>query len=398
MAHYPLTFRQIFEGNVEWSDYMPWYYLPKSMVITIPLIVLTGLFSFVLFSRRIMKDGKAILYGMVVFTILFPMLFVIYERSNLYSSWRQFLFLYPPIVLLAATGFQIYFENMARKFLTWCGVAFLAILSIHPLKFMIKNHPYSYLYYNEFVGGLKGAYSNYETDYYYVSQTEAAKWLLGYLNNKGINGPVKVKATYSVLWQFRKHPEIKTSFFRYEERSDYDWDYAIVVNRYISPYKLRHNFWPPKNAIDVIYVDKVPVCSVLERKSKDDYYGYVALSEGRNRDAIKYFEKALKKELNPEFEPILMYLGNIARSQNKTEDAINYYERLIGVNRKYFEAYVSLSALLTPGDVMKARSLLRTCLDMNPRYKRAIITLADTYRNTDPGIARKYDDLAKSIK
>lgn len=105
MAHYPLTFRQIFEGNVEWSDYMPWYYLPKSMVITIPLIVLTGLFSFVLFSRRIMKDGKAILYGMVVFTILFPMLFVIYEKSNLYSSWRQFLFLYPPIVLLAATGF-----------------------------------------------------------------------------------------------------------------------------------------------------------------------------------------------------------------------------------------------------------------------------------------------------
>lgn len=430
MAHYPLTFRQIFEGNIEWSDYMPWYYLPKSMVITIPVIVLTGLFSFVLFSRRIMKDGKAILYGMVVFTILFPMLFVIYEKSNLYSSWRQFLFLYPPIVLLAATGFQIYFENMARKFLTWCGVVFLAILSILPLKFMIKNHPYSYLYYNEFVGGLKGAYANYETDYYYVSQTEAAKWLLGYLNNKGINGPVKVKATYSVLWQFRKHPEIKTSFFRYEERSDYDWDYAIVVNRYISPYKLRHNFWPPKNAIDVIYVDKVPVCSVLERKLKDDYYGYVALSEGRNRDAIKYFEKALKNddrdemifynfgaalyndgqyqkadsvlkrglELNPEFEPILMYLGNIARSQNKTKDAINYYERLIGVNRKYFESYVSLSALLTPGDVMKARSLLRTCLDMNPRYKPAIIVLADTYRNTDPGIARKYDDLAKSIK
>lgn len=193
---------------------------------------------------------------------------------------------------------------------------------------------------------------------------------------------------------------------------------------------MRHNFWPPKNAIDVIYVDKVPVCSVLERKSKEDYYGYVALSEVRNRDAIKYFEKALKNddrdeiifynfgaalyndgqyqkadsvlkrglELNPEFEPILMYLGNIARSQNKTEDAINYYERLIGVNRKYFEAYVSLSALLTPGDVMKARSLLRTCLDMNPRYKRAIITLADTYRNTDRGIARKYDDLAKSIK
>ena len=41
MAHYPDTFRQIFEGKVEWSDYMPWYYLLKSMGITIPLIVLS---------------------------------------------------------------------------------------------------------------------------------------------------------------------------------------------------------------------------------------------------------------------------------------------------------------------------------------------------------------------
>ena len=48
MAHFPDTFRQIFEGKVEWSDYMPWYYLPKSMLITIPIIVLIGLalFSF----------------------------------------------------------------------------------------------------------------------------------------------------------------------------------------------------------------------------------------------------------------------------------------------------------------------------------------------------------------
>jgi hypothetical protein len=49
-------------------------------------------------------------------------------------------------------------------------------------------------------------------------------------------------------------------------------------------------------------------------------------------------------------------------------------------------------------DVMKARSLLRTCLDMNPRYKPAISALADTYRKTNPDIARKYDELARTIK
>jgi hypothetical protein len=29
MTHFPTTVRQIFEGNFDWSDFHPWYYLPK---------------------------------------------------------------------------------------------------------------------------------------------------------------------------------------------------------------------------------------------------------------------------------------------------------------------------------------------------------------------------------
>ena len=93
-----------------------------------------------------------------------------------------------------------------------------------------------------------------------------------------------------------------------------------------------------------------------------------------------------------------MYLGNIARSQNRTDEAIRYYEKVIEVNRKYFEAYVGLSELLMDKDVLKARNLLRTCLTMSPRYKPAIVALADTYRISNPDIAKKYDELANTIK
>lgn len=430
MSHFPDSFRQIFDGKVEWSDFMPWYYLPESMSVTIPLIVLSGLVLFILFIRNKFIFGKIVLYGLIIFTVLFPLFFVIYEKSNLYSSWRQFLFLYPSIVLLAATGFHFFFEFVKSRYLKWGIIALLAVLSIHPLKFMIKNHPYYYLYYNQLVGGLEGAYSNYETDYYYVSQTEASEWLIAYLKEKNSTGTVKIKATFSVKWLFRAHPEIETSYFRYEERSQSDWDYAIVVSRYIPPYQLKNNIWPPENAIHIIYADKIPVCAIIERRSKDDFSGYTALRDGRSKDAIACFEKVLqiddkdemifynfaaalyndgqyqkadsvlKKglELNPDFEPILMYLGNIARSQNKAIEAIRYYERLIGANRKYFEAYVGLSELLADSDIMKARALLRTCLTMSPAYKPAIVALADTYRKSDPDIAKKYDDFASAIK
>jgi tetratricopeptide (TPR) repeat protein len=295
---------------------------------------------------------------------------------------------------------------------------------------MRLNHRYAYIYYNQLTGGLRGAYGNYETDYYYVSQTQAGKWLLDYLKDRKDTGHIKIKATYSVSWLFRNNPEIETSYFRYSERSMSDWDYAIIASRYISPCHLKNGFWPPMNTIHTIYADKVPICAVVERRSKDDLNGYNALIEGRGEEAIRYFEKALifddrdemiyynyatalynrgetqkadsalKKslELNPDFELALMYLGNIARSQNRADEAIAYYDKVIQKDRKYFEAYVALAELLSDRDIHRSRELLRTCLELNPEYKSAIVALAETYRISNPDIARKYDELAKSIR
>lgn len=429
MAHFPSTFRQIFEGEVMWSDNMPWYYIPKSMAITIPLVVLSGIAVFMVFVKSIFIKRKSLLYGLVVFSIIFPLVFVMIQKSNLYSSWRQFLFLYPLIILIAAVGFSQLFEWFRVPLLRWVLAAFLLFLSVHPVKFMATGFPYSYIYYNQLAGGLKGAHGNYETDYYYIGQTEASQWLIKYLYETR-NDSAVVKATFSVKWHFRDYPEIHTSYFRNEERSMYDWDYAIITNRYIPPYRLKNGTWPPWNAIEIIYADQVPVCAVLERKTKADYHGYKALQEGRNGEAIVFFEEALlieeddemifynfaralyndgqaekadsalKRaiEINPEFEPALMYLGNIAAVQGKDDTATEFYDRVIGINRKYFEAYVAKAGLIAEKNIFEARELLRSCLKVNPRYKPAIVALADTYRKSNPEIAEKYDRLAGSIR
>jgi tetratricopeptide (TPR) repeat protein len=217
---------------------------------------------------------------------------------------------------------------------------------------------------------------------------------------------------------------------RYEERSQYDWDYAIIANRYISPFQLKNKIWPPADALKIIHADSVPVCAVLERKTKDDLLGYEALKEGKIKDAIRFYEQSLKiydrdemiyyyfatalfkdeqgdkadlvlkrsLEINPDFEMALMYLGNIAASNGNNREAAIYYESLISKNRRYFEAYVALSKLFAYTDKMKARKLLRDCLTINPGFVPAIVTLADSYRKSDPDIAEKYDELANAIK
>jgi len=428
MSHFPGTFREIFEGKTEWTDYMPWYYLLKYMAITIPVIVLAGTLVFIPFIKRIVSDGKTLSWLFLLFTILFPILFVIIERPNIYSGWRQFLFVYPPMIVVSAAGFSYLFDFLKNRYAKWILFAVLLVLAIHPVRYMVNNKAYFYLYYNQFTGGLKGAYGNYETDYYYTGQTESSGWLINYLKTNNIDSS-RVIATFPVDWQFRNTPSVKTSCCRYEERSESDWDYAIITNRYIPPFMLKAGSWPPSNVIHVVYADRIPVCVVLKRKSKEDFLGYNSLEEHRSSDAVKHFTKALKidnsdemifynfaralynegeflkadsalkkgLEINPVSEPILMYLGNISATGKDTVSAEKYYKELINVNRKYFDAYIELAKLTEGNDVQKTRKLLRSCLYIKPDFKPAIKALADTYRKSDPGIAEKYDKLLNSI-
>lgn len=430
MLQFPDTFMQLFNGKVEWSDFMPWYYLPEYIAITVPVVVLSGLALFLLFAKKIFTRANVFIFLILSFVVIFPVVFVIFEKSNLYSAWRQFLFIYPGIILLASFGFYELFRFLKKRYLRWILIAAIVFLSIHPLKFMILNPEYSYIYYNQLVGGLKGAYGRFETDYYFVSLREASDWLIGYLSTKKSAAPVKVRANFSVKWFFRDHPEIQNDYFRYEERSQYDWDYAIVTNRYIPIYQILNKKWPPEDAIKVIYADDVPVCAILQRKSKDDFYAWEALGRGNTREALNFFEKALKfdsgdelfyynfasalyddgqyekadsvlkesLEINPDFDLAWMYLGNIAAFNGRSKEAAGYYEKVIRINRKYFEAYVELSKLIVKDDVVKARGLLRSCLSINSRFKPAIVALADTYRVSDPETAKKYDEIANSIK
>ncbi len=40
-----------------------------------------------------------------------------------------------------------------------------------------RLHPYEYIYYNNFIGGVSGAFRSYEFDYWYTSFREAAEYL-----------------------------------------------------------------------------------------------------------------------------------------------------------------------------------------------------------------------------
>lgn len=430
MTHFPTTVRQIFEGRFDWSDFHPWYYLPKYMALTIPVIVFSGVILFFPGFRKNYLPNQKMQLGFVGFSIVFPLVFVVLKQSNLYGSWRHFLFVYPGIILIAALGINAFLNRYKNLLVRIPAIAVLLVLSVHPLKFMAANHPYYYLYYNQFTGGLKGAYGNYETDYYYHTMREGAEWLQEYLKNKPTAAPVIVGGNFPCQWYFRGNNTLKFVYFPWQNRSEYNWDYAIVANSYIPPYQLKNKIWPPKNTIHTIFAEEVPVCAIVGRVTKDDLAGIAEQKNGENIKSALLFENALKfdpqnelicykfaevllangnedqankmlarcLEINPDYEKALVMLGDVALKKKEIQKAVVFYERTIQANRKYYIAYTKLARIYAETNVLEARKILKDCLKLNAKYRPALEVLADTYRESDPAIARKYDELIIKLK
>ena len=430
MTRFPTTVRQIFEGQFDWSDFHPWYYLPKYMALTIPVVVFSGVAAFLLNTRKNYTSTQQIQMLLVGFTILFPVVFVILKQSNLYGSWRHFLFIYPGIVLISALGIHAFLMRFKQKFIRIPVVVLLMFLMVHPLRFMAANHPYYYLYYNQLTGGLKGAYGNYETDYYYHSMREGAEWLQEYLKNKTNTGKIVVAGNFPSQWYFRNDKNVEFVYTSYQNRSEHDWDYMIVANSYFSPFQLKNKRWPPNNTIHTIYADGVPVCAVLERLTKDDLAGIQALKKGDYINSALLFrnaqeldpqnelicykfaealldsgqtplaEEMLRKclEMNPEYEKALALSGDLALKRGDAKTAELYFQKAIRANRKYLSVYPKLAGIYAETNAPKARKVLRDCLKIDPKYKPALRAMAETYRKTDPEIARKYDERIDKLK
>jgi len=430
MTHFPTTVRQIFEGNFEWSDFQPWYYLPKYMTITIPLVVSAGLAAFLLRNWNNVNNQKVLIFVCVGITILFPMTFVILQKSNLYGSWRHFLFVYPGIILVSALGIHTFLQRFQQKLFRFSAVLILFVLMLHPIRFMAANHPYYYLYYNQLTGGLKGAYGQYETDYYFHTMRKGSEWLQKYTKEKGITEDIIVAGNFPSHWYFRKNNHSKFVYCPYPNRSEYDWDYMIVANSYIPPQQLKNKNWPPPNTIHEITADGVPVCAVIERITKDDLKGILELKNGDYVNSVlslqnaqqldsknelicyKFAESLIKVgqvsdahlqlekclEINQDNEKALVLKGDLALKEGDSRKAEHFYQRTISANRKYLSAYPKLAGIYSETDIAKSRKILRTCLKLDSKYKPALEALAESYRNTNPEISRKLDERINQLK
>lgn len=321
-TNYEVSLRQLFEGKLFDSDLLPGYYLVKYIFITLPVVSILGLGIFAAIAISKLKSiPPAVWY--VVFAGVFPVAYIWIQNSNVYGGLRQVLFVIPCLIAAAVYGYYLLSKKFGNK--AWMGYAtasLMLILTIPPANHVIKSHPMEYVYFNEFVGGVEGAYGNYEMDYYLASLKPSTEWFLENVarKNPGKKYTVLTYGMDQVKYYCRKDTNVHVGFTRYDDRSEKKWDYAIFFNAYMDKARLLGETYPPVGTVFSPKINGKPMGVVIQRPGFEDYEGFNA---DRNKDyntAVLKYKQYLKKD--PNSNEVYLYLAYAYANLNNLDSAI----------------------------------------------------------------------------
>ena len=378
--------RILFEGKLVWTDLLPWYYNTKMLVITIPAAVFVGMLL-ALGLCFVKKSNRAEIITLVCISAVSILIFSLKSDTN--GIWQHLLYAEIPLYIVAAIGFDMLAESSRSTATQIAGIAIPLLLMIMPAVHIFRSHPYSHIYYNEFTGGLNHAFGRYELENYGVSNLEAAQWIIdnGKYNLSGDQLFVAARSEKAGKHYFGKYKyEVSIVETRWAERANHIWDYAIFPVTGIEPEILTSQYFPPKNTVDTISIDNVPICLVLQRTDTCDLYGRGYLANNDVQHAIELLETAVYNDPTNESAMINLIDANL-RINNK--DAMKkWIDRFLEIAPRddvgnYYNAYYHNIT----GNNDEAERISKEIIDYNPRFSLAYMFLSTVYT-----LQKRYDE------
>lgn len=437
MSDYPATIKMLFEGQETYSSDLPAYYTPKFIAITLPLFALLGVAGCVglIAANKDFRKSSNYLW-LIIFSWAFPVFYIVYKHSVVYDGMRHTLFVLPSIAITAAIFFHYMLEKFREKKairMTVAGV--MIVLLALPARFTFANHPNQYVYFNEFIGGIKGAQGIYETDYYMNSIKQGYNWLNKNEFSKLNGKDTIVVATNCVepIFQYLHDSKVplRIEYVRYYEKNRKNWDYGIFFGRFLDREELQNGYFPSKLAIHNIEADGVTLTTIIKNDGERlGMKGYQAMTSGDLANAINYTTAATKKdaydtELWQNLASIHIAMNNYPEAKKAIDEArkissldvgtadmagdlalrmgdINtsqmIYGELLENSPKQGEGYLGMAKIqATKGDYGLAVQNIQTAIDYSPYLEKQGLTLMGMIyqRKGDMAQAQKFFQMAQ---
>lgn len=173
--------RELFEGKLIWVPEMPVTYLPHLFAFKLPIVMLAlGFVGLAYIIVTLVLGGtplnrRAALLALAL-AVLLPVVLAIASHPAFYNGLRHFVFLVPPFAAAGGLAFGWLFERASAH--GKAGVAALCAVFVAgitvPVVEMVRLHPYQYVSFNVFAGGIQNAQHNFMLDYWGVAFKQAA--------------------------------------------------------------------------------------------------------------------------------------------------------------------------------------------------------------------------------
>jgi hypothetical protein len=324
--------------------------------------------------------------GVIAFACVFPLLFLVVRGSYIYNDARHVMFVYPPLIVLCALGFECALR-LRNRAVQGALALVLAGTLLEPLLFMVRNHPHENVYFSPLIGGVNGAWARYETDYWGNSVREAVEWIQEHTVPSPA-GPVRVRSWYGdqkkAAYWVEKRPGYEHVIVG--ERSP-DWDFQVqqtVAAKY-TPEQL--SAWPLPGTVYEVKADDTPLTAVvmnfrgrepdevLERMrawADEDptHAAYWALADAyRHYDRRAEWVDALRKSAALEPEPVARTHDAYIEMGLALHGAGLYEESLLAYR---LAAQRDPTSALAYNNICSAHNMLRQWAEARPACEKAL--------------------------
>ena len=176
--------KEMFEGALVSVPDMPWSYLPTLFALQLPEVLLALAIAGVVgtlmsLSRTDVSARRKTILLMLTLAATLPLVIAMVKRPALYNGIRHFIFVIPPMTVLAGAAFAWGMDWLKENRRSW-QPAVLAIFSfglLLPLGEMIRLHPYQYTHFNHIAGTVRSADSLFMLDYWGLALKQASDGL-----------------------------------------------------------------------------------------------------------------------------------------------------------------------------------------------------------------------------
>lgn len=195
-SRFPFSTPVLVDGEWVKSTELPIDYLPLMIAVKLPLLhllMLLALLPIVLLALQRLKplvqqaDASWLPWAVTLIAFLLPVTYVLVSRPVLYNEMRHFLFILPPLAVLAGVSLDRVWRSMTQTAKLWrtaAGLLLISYFAIH-IAAMTRLHPYEYVAYNRAVGGVAGAAHLFELDYWSTSLREVYAGFKAQLRREG---------------------------------------------------------------------------------------------------------------------------------------------------------------------------------------------------------------------